>query len=73
MKQSTNRLIDDRRRAGEEWLTWAREDQFTEAERQTVIAPMALLERLTRLWPEIARLVRSLRPGGPLARVKAWR
>jgi hypothetical protein len=50
-RQAVRKFLDDRRRAGEEWLTWAREDQFTEAERQTVIAAMALLERLTRSRP----------------------
>lgn len=41
-------FFDDRRRTGEEWLGRALQDRFTEAERQTVIEAMALLDRLTR-------------------------
>ena len=39
-------LLDDRRRAGSEWLTRAMEDRLDEAERRSVIEAMALLERL---------------------------
>jgi DNA-binding MarR family transcriptional regulator len=39
-------LYADRRRASEEWLARALQDQCTERERQTVIAAMALLDRL---------------------------
>jgi len=41
-------LFDDARRAGDEWLTRAMEEHYTEAERQTLIEAMALLERLTQ-------------------------
>jgi hypothetical protein len=40
-------MFEGRRRAGQEWLSRAFEDRFTEAERRTVIDAMALLERLT--------------------------
>jgi DNA-binding MarR family transcriptional regulator len=41
-------FLADRRRAGEEWLTRALEDQLTEAERQQVLVAVALLERVAR-------------------------
>lgn len=41
-------FLADRRRAGEEWLTRVLEDRCTEAERQTVIEAMALLDRVAR-------------------------
>lgn len=40
-------FLADRRRLGEEWLTRALQDRFTEAERERVIEAIALLERLT--------------------------
>ncbi|MEV0151181.1 MULTISPECIES: MarR family transcriptional regulator [unclassified Nonomuraea] len=40
-------LFEDSRRAGEEWLTRAMQEHYTEAERQTLIQAIALLERLT--------------------------
>lgn len=40
-------LHEGRRRFGQEWLSHAFEDGFTEAERRTVIEAMGLLERLT--------------------------
>jgi DNA-binding MarR family transcriptional regulator len=45
--ESGHTFLEDRRRAGEEWLTRVLEDKFTEAERRTIIDTMALLERLT--------------------------
>jgi DNA-binding MarR family transcriptional regulator len=39
-------LFDDSRRAGEEWLARALQEYYTEAERQTLIKAIALLERL---------------------------
>jgi DNA-binding MarR family transcriptional regulator len=39
-------LFDDGRRATEEWVTRALHDRYTDAERQTIIDAMALLERL---------------------------
>lgn len=39
--------LDDGERAGEEWLVQALQERLGEDERQTVIAAMALLERLT--------------------------
>jgi DNA-binding MarR family transcriptional regulator len=46
--ESGHTFLEDRRRAGEEWLTRVLEDRLTEAERQMVIETMALLERLAR-------------------------
>lgn len=46
--ESGHTFLEDRRRAGEEWLTRVLEDHLTEAERQMVIETMALLERLPR-------------------------
>lgn len=40
-------LFDDARRAGDEWLTRAMQEHYTEAERQSLIRAIALLERLT--------------------------
>jgi DNA-binding MarR family transcriptional regulator len=42
-------LFEGGQRASEEWLTRALHDRYTEAERQTVIEAMALLDRLA--WP----------------------
>lgn len=41
-------LFDDSRRAGEEWLARALQEHYTEAERQTLITAIAMLERLPR-------------------------
>ncbi|MGW1727898.1 MarR family winged helix-turn-helix transcriptional regulator [Streptomyces sp. NPDC002306] len=41
-------FLEDRRRAGEGWLTRALEDRCTEAERQTLIQAAAVLERIVR-------------------------
>ena len=41
-------FLDDKRRAGEEWLARALQERFTDAERQTIIEAMNLLERLSR-------------------------
>ena len=43
---SGREFLDDRRRAGEEWLARALHERFTEAERHAVIDAMTLLERL---------------------------
>lgn len=40
-------FLDDKRRAGEEWLARALDERFTEPERQAVIEAVALLDRLT--------------------------
>lgn len=40
-------LLEDKRRAGEEWLARTLQDRYTERERQTVLTALALLERLT--------------------------
>ncbi|MET9558547.1 MarR family transcriptional regulator [Streptomyces sp. NPDC006645] len=45
---SGHAFLEDRRRAGEGWLTHALEDNCTEAERHTLIEAAALLERVTR-------------------------
>ncbi|WP_216897901.1 MarR family winged helix-turn-helix transcriptional regulator [Nocardia alni] len=39
-------IFDDRVRSGREWLSRQLEESFTEAERQQVLASLALLERL---------------------------
>jgi DNA-binding MarR family transcriptional regulator len=41
-------FIDDSRQAREEWLTRAFQDRYTEAERQTLVEALALLDRLTQ-------------------------
>ncbi|WP_336210766.1 MarR family winged helix-turn-helix transcriptional regulator [Nonomuraea sp. LPB2021202275-12-8] len=41
-------LFEDSRRAGDEWLARAMQEHYTEAERQTLIEAIALLERLNR-------------------------
>jgi DNA-binding MarR family transcriptional regulator len=46
--ESGHGYLEDRRRAGEGWLTRALEDECTEAERQTVREAAAILERVAR-------------------------
>ncbi|WP_413810216.1 MarR family winged helix-turn-helix transcriptional regulator [Streptomyces sp. OE57] len=41
-------FLDDKRRAGEEWLARALESGYTEAERETILEALALLDRLSR-------------------------
>ncbi|MFJ4639965.1 MarR family winged helix-turn-helix transcriptional regulator [Streptomyces hygroscopicus] len=41
-------FMADKRRAGEEWLARSLETGYTEAERQTILEALALLDRLTR-------------------------
>ncbi|MEU4894323.1 MarR family transcriptional regulator [Streptomyces sp. NPDC044780] len=41
-------FLADKRRAGEEWLARSLETGYTEAERQTILEALALLDRLTR-------------------------
>ncbi|MFF3910271.1 MarR family winged helix-turn-helix transcriptional regulator [Streptomyces sp. NPDC001848] len=48
VSETGRRFLADRRQAGEEWLARACDEQLTEAERQTVIEAMALLERINR-------------------------
>ncbi|MFJ7949317.1 MarR family winged helix-turn-helix transcriptional regulator [Streptomyces sp. NPDC096354] len=45
---SGHTFLEDRRRAGEGWLTRALEDQCTEEERRTLLEATALLERIVR-------------------------
>jgi DNA-binding MarR family transcriptional regulator len=40
-------LVEDKRRAGEEWLARALQERFTESERHSLIEALTLLERLT--------------------------
>jgi DNA-binding MarR family transcriptional regulator len=47
MNEAGRALMDDKRRAGEEWLARSLQESLTEEERQTVIEALALLERLT--------------------------
>jgi DNA-binding MarR family transcriptional regulator len=47
LSQAGRALFDDARRAGDEWLTRAMTEHYTEAERQTLLDAFALLERLT--------------------------
>ncbi|WP_055554199.1 MarR family winged helix-turn-helix transcriptional regulator [Streptomyces sp. NBRC 110028] len=42
-------FLEDKRRAGEEWLARSLESGFTEDERQTVIEALALLDRLNAI------------------------
>jgi len=39
-------FLDDKRRAGEEWLARALQDRYTERERQKVLEALVLLQRL---------------------------
>ncbi|MCS0603371.1 MarR family transcriptional regulator [Streptomyces sp. LP11] len=41
-------FLEERRRAGEGWLARAMEDECTEAERRTLLAAAALLDRIAR-------------------------
>ncbi|MBU3863883.1 MarR family transcriptional regulator [Streptomyces sp. 4503] len=41
-------FLDDKRRAGEEWLAQALETGYTEVERETILEALALLDRLSR-------------------------
>ncbi|MFD7881583.1 MarR family winged helix-turn-helix transcriptional regulator [Streptomyces bauhiniae] len=45
---SGHAFLEDRRRAGEGWLTRALEDQCTEDERRTLLAAAAILDRVVR-------------------------
>ncbi|MFJ4002285.1 MarR family winged helix-turn-helix transcriptional regulator [Streptomyces sp. NPDC090023] len=45
---SGHAFLEDRRRAGEGWLTRALEDQCTEAERRTLLEAAAILDRVVR-------------------------
>ncbi|MET8696061.1 MarR family winged helix-turn-helix transcriptional regulator [Streptomyces bauhiniae] len=45
---SGHAFLEDRRRAGEGWLTRALEDQCTEDERRTLLAAAAVLDRVVR-------------------------
>jgi DNA-binding MarR family transcriptional regulator len=47
LSESGTAYVDDKRRAGEEWLAKSLESGFTEEERQTVIEALALLDRLS--------------------------
>ncbi|WAL69389.1 MarR family transcriptional regulator [Amycolatopsis cynarae] len=47
VSEAGHALLEDKRRAGEEWLARALHDRYTERERQTLLKAMALLERLT--------------------------
>ncbi|MFD7919973.1 MarR family winged helix-turn-helix transcriptional regulator [Streptomyces sp. NPDC059740] len=46
--ESGHAFLEDRRRAGEGWLTRALEEQCTEAERRTLLQAAAILERVVR-------------------------
>jgi DNA-binding MarR family transcriptional regulator len=41
-------FLEDKRRAGEEWLARSLQEHYTEEERRTVLEALALLDRLTR-------------------------
>ncbi|MEU5640395.1 MarR family transcriptional regulator [Streptomyces milbemycinicus] len=47
LSESGTAYVDDKRRAGEEWLARSLESGYTEAERQTIIEALALLDRLS--------------------------
>ncbi len=42
-------FLDDKRRAGEEWLARSLQDKFSDEERAALIDALALLDRLTQL------------------------
>nr|WP_064455782.1 MarR family transcriptional regulator [Streptomyces sp. NBRC 109436] len=48
LSESGGAFLADKRRAGEEWLARSLETGYTEAERQTILEALALLDRLTR-------------------------
>ncbi|MER7790855.1 MarR family transcriptional regulator [Streptomyces sp. NPDC097640] len=48
LSASGTAYVDDKRRAGEEWLAQALESGYTEEERQDIIKALALLDRLSR-------------------------
>ncbi|MFG2584215.1 MarR family winged helix-turn-helix transcriptional regulator [Streptomyces malaysiensis] len=48
VSETGSAFLEDKRRAGEEWLTRALETGYTEAERQTILEALALLDRLSR-------------------------
>lgn len=48
LSESGTAYVDDKRRAGEEWLARALESGYTEDERQVIIEALALLDRLSR-------------------------
>lgn len=48
LSESGTAYVDDKRRAGEEWLAQALESGYTEEERQDIIKALALLDRLSR-------------------------
>lgn len=47
LSRAGQELHEGRRRAGDEWLASALQQRYTEAERQTLLTALALLERLT--------------------------
>ncbi|MEU5026860.1 MarR family transcriptional regulator [Streptomyces milbemycinicus] len=47
LSESGTAYVDDKRRAGEEWLARSLESGYTEEERQTIIEALALLDRLS--------------------------
>ncbi|MEU1908274.1 MarR family transcriptional regulator [Streptomyces hygroscopicus] len=48
LSETGGAFMADKRRAGEEWLARSLETGYTEAERQTILEALALLDRLTR-------------------------
>ncbi|GAA4639637.1 MarR family transcriptional regulator [Actinoallomurus vinaceus] len=48
VNEAGHAFLEDKRRAGEEWLARALQERYTEEERRTVIEALALLDRLTR-------------------------
>ncbi|GHJ29219.1 MarR family transcriptional regulator [Streptomyces hygroscopicus] len=48
LSETGGAFLADKRRAGEEWLARSLETGYTEAERQTILEALALLDRLTR-------------------------
>jgi DNA-binding MarR family transcriptional regulator len=47
VSEAGHAFLEDKRRAGEEWLSQALESGFTEDERQAIISSLALLDRLS--------------------------
>jgi DNA-binding MarR family transcriptional regulator len=48
LSEASRAFLDDKRRAGEEWLARSLQAHYTEQERQLVLEALALLDRLTQ-------------------------
>ena len=48
LSEAGRAFLEDRRRAGEEWLTRSLQARYTEREQQLMIEALALLDKLTQ-------------------------